>query len=155
MNAFGSSSRTKLLTGSEDLQWVAHRAMALSNSRHIGCPDFGISEVLRTPEQQFERFKVGREYNGESWVIKDKSKVITYCDGYNIVSTHQSGEALDFFAYVDGKANYEPVNMYAIATCLMEAASELGVQFEWGGNYQSMFDGAHFNLVKNNHTVTV
>jgi len=149
MNIYGSSSKKKLLTGSEELQWIAHRAISLSNTRFMHVPDFGISEVLRTAEEQFDRFKQGRALINNEWVTIKKSEVVTYCDGYDKLSFHQSADALDFFAYIDGKASYSIGALTAIASCFMEAASEANMQFEWGGNYQNFFDGCHFNLVRN------
>lgn len=147
MNKYGSTSQRRLATGSLEIRRVARRAMAISNERKGFTPDFGIAEVLRTSEEQQERFKVGRALHEGEWVIVNQSKVITYCDGVDNPSYHQIGYALDFFAYVDGKYNDEPQNLTLIATCFMQAASEYGYEFEWGGHYTNLSDLCHFHLV--------
>ena len=54
-------------------------------------------------------------------------------DGYEIIGKHQPGEALDFYAYVDGKASWKPEHLCMVAAAFLQAASELGVSIEWGG----------------------
>lgn len=143
MYRFGKTSLKRLSTGSAVLQKVLHRAMQIANERKDYTPDWGIAEVLRTQKQQQDRYAQGRDSDGN---VVDQAKVITYCDGVNNKSYHQSGDAVDVFAYVDGKYNTEPHNLALIATCLMQAASEFGMAFEWGGHYRTFYDGCHFNL---------
>lgn len=143
MYRFGNTSLKRLGTGSAALQKVLHRAMEISNERKGYTPDWGIAEVLRTQKQQQDRYAQGRDDDGN---VVNQAKVITYCDGINNKSYHQSGHAVDVFAYVNGKYNVEPCNLALITTCLMQAASELGMTFEWGGHYRTFYDGCHFNL---------
>jgi len=143
---YGKSSLAKIDTTSEMMQEVCHEAMRIANLRKMHCPDFGISYGLRTKHEQFELYRLGREFDGFKWYVKNKSKVVTYRDGSTFKSTHQSGLAVDFFAYIDGKENYEPENMALIATCFMEAAENLGHRFEWGGSFKSISDSGHFEL---------
>lgn len=81
--------------------------------------DFGHGPVsgLRTAEIQNELFKDGR----------------SKCDGYLNKSPHQSGKALDFYAYVNGRATWEPPHLAMVAAAFLQAASELGYHVEWGG----------------------
>ena len=81
--------------------------------------DFGIPAYggVRTKEEQNQLFRDG------------KSKA----DGYIKYSRHQSGEAVDFYAYVDGNASWEPEHLSMIACALLQAASMLGVSVSWGG----------------------
>jgi peptidoglycan L-alanyl-D-glutamate endopeptidase CwlK len=55
------------------------------------------------------------------------------CDGYTNKSPHQSGRALDFYAYVNGAASYDPALMTLIANAYLRAALITGIKIEWGG----------------------
>lgn len=81
--------------------------------------DFGhpADAGLRTAERQKELFD------------QKSSK----CDGYENLSYHQSGKALDFYAYVDGKASWEKEHLAMVACAFLQAASILGYRLEWGG----------------------
>ena len=94
--------------------------------------DFGIpsSGGLRTAEQQKELFNDG------------KSK----CDGFISLSNHQSGNALDFYAYVDGKASWDDLHLAMVATAFLQAASHLGYTLRWGGNFKNFKDFPHVEL---------
>ena len=59
------------------------------------------------------------------------------CDGYLKQSKHQSGKALDFYAYVNGKASWEHEHLSMVACALLQAASMLGYKVSWGGLWQS------------------
>jgi len=82
----------------------------------------GSSAGVRTAEQQNELFKDG------------KSKA----DGYGVLSNHQIkpgneyGTALDFYAYVNG-ASWEHAHLAMVAAAYLQAATELGIEIEWGG----------------------
>lgn len=95
--------------------------------------DFGIpvSGGFRTSEQQNALFKAG------------KSKL----DGYNRSSKHQFGDAVDVFAYVDGKASWDEDHLTHVATAMLAAASELGVKLRWGGHWRSFVDMPHFEVI--------
>lgn len=121
-----------------EMQAVANRAMEIANTRKLFCPDFGISRGYSSPEEQNDLYQIGRSEPGS---------IVTNCDGYNIPSPHQSKVALDFYAYVDGNASYEPGDLALVATCFCEAASDLGYEYDWGGNFRSLADGAHFEII--------
>lgn len=147
MYYFGETSLSRIHTGTTILQQVIHGAMKIANSRFKYGPDFSIVEVLRGSNEQFKRFKVGREHIDTKWVIKDSHRVITYCDGYSNPSTHQTAKAVDFCGYINHRANYEPENLAVIATYFMQAASDLNIQYKWGGHYTKFYDGGHFNII--------
>ncbi len=85
--------------------------------------DFGIPEFggIRTVEEQRRLFNNG------------KSKA----DGLTNKSYHQSGNALDFFAYVDGRASWQHDHLAMVAAAHLQAASILGYALEWGGFWKS------------------
>jgi len=109
-----------------DLRRVADRAIQLTKI------DFGIPSTggIRSAEMQNELFKAG------------KSK----CDGYENMSYHQSGNALDFYAYVDGAASWEPEHLAQVACAFLQAANEQGVKLKWGGLFKSFTDMPHFEI---------
>ena len=128
------------------MQQVCNRAMFITNSRKLHCPDFGLSRGFSTAEEQYELFKKGRDNNGQ---IVFSGLVVTHCDGYEKLSTHQSRNAIDFFPIGDnGKADYSDLAIMYVTTCFMEAASDLGYLIDWGGSFKSISDGCHIELTK-------
>lgn len=95
--------------------------------------DFGIPSTggYRTAETQRKLFLDG------------KSKA----DGYDNKSNHQTGNAVDVFAYVDGKASWQPEHLSQVACAMLEAAIRLDVNLRWGGLWKSFVDMPHFERV--------
>lgn len=144
---YSNNSTNKINTTKDLMQLLCAHALKIACERKMHCPDFGISHGLRTIEEQTSLYTQGRKLVDNSWVVVDKSKVVTNCDGIRNRSVHQDGLAIDFYAYVDGKANYEPGNLSLIATCFFEAASDLGINIDWGGSFKSISDGCHIEIV--------
>jgi peptidoglycan L-alanyl-D-glutamate endopeptidase CwlK len=69
------------------------------------------------------------------------------CDGYKKLSRHQSGKALDFYAFVNGKASWDADHLTMVATAFLQAASILGYKLKWGGLWDSFKDYPHVELV--------
>lgn len=94
--------------------------------------DFGIPGTggLRTAQQQHDLFKMGK----------------SNADGFSDKSYHQTGRALDVYAFVDGKASWEKEHLAMVATAMLQAANELGYPLEWGGLWKSFVDMPHFQL---------
>lgn len=110
---FSQNSENVLSTVSENLQLIGQEAIKITLI-DFGYPTNG---GHRFAEQQFELWIAG------------KSK----CDGYNIISKHQTRKALDFFAYVDGKASYQKEHLAIVAAAHLQAATKLGIPLNWGG----------------------
>lgn len=88
---------------------------------------------LRLAERQHQLF------------LDKKSK----CDGYIKISNHQLGKALDFYAYVDGRASWEPEHLAQVACAYFRAASILGYKLKWGGLFApNGWDKPHVELVE-------
>jgi peptidoglycan L-alanyl-D-glutamate endopeptidase CwlK len=85
--------------------------------------DFGHDRYggLRTSELQNELYRQGKSER----------------DGYRIKSYHQTGKALDFYAFVDGKVSYLQPHLAMVALAFFQAASELGYKISWGGLWKS------------------
>lgn len=96
--------------------------------------DFGIPSTggYRTEETQHKLFKDG------------KSKA----DGYTNKSNHQTGNAVDVYAYVDGKASWQQEHLSQVACAMLESAIRLDVNLRWGGLWRSFVDMPHFERVK-------
>lgn len=132
---FSQSSLDRMKGVDPRLVAIAHRGLELSVV-DFGIPRFG---GTRTVAEQAALFHRG----------------VTQCDGLLSVSYHQVceiaqptlpelGRALDFYAYVAGKAVWDRENMAMVAAALLQAACELGTHIEWGGLWP--WDMAHIQL---------
>lgn len=126
-HSFSKSSQAKLETCHHDLILVMQ--LALKYSKH----DFGISEGVRDIETQKKYLE-----KGKSTTLK--SRHLANNDGFS--------EAVDIYAFVEGKATWEPKYLRKIAASVFRAAQELGVHIEWGGHWQSFVDMPHFELAR-------
>lgn len=146
-NKYGKSSTAKILTGTSDMQALNYLAMKKANERKDFTPDWSIVSVLRTAEEQNELWYKGRDDQGREMYA---TLIVTHCDGYYSKSVHQSGDATDFVPLDEnGKADWENRASFAIiAACYFEAAMELGLKIRWGGNFTSLYDGGHIEIVR-------
>jgi len=105
---------------------IADLAIKLTNI------DFGIPTTggLRTEEVQAKLFEDG----------------VSKADGVSNKSYHQSGKALDVYAYVDGKASWDKLHLTTIAAAMLQASAQLGYELKWGGLWKSWQDMPHFEL---------
>lgn len=109
----------------ERLEGVDQRIIwTLEDALKISPIDFGIPEHggLRTVDVQHSLF------------IKGLSK----CDGRKSKSVHQSGWAVDVFAYVNGKASWKPRHLSMVATSILQCAPGRGLKAEWGGFFRPL-----------------
>ena len=127
-----------------DLQKIIEKALLVSPF------DFGISSGYREPKKQFELFKVGREYRGGQWVIVDRSKILTYLDGYVKKSKHNElpSHAFDFFIWIPDHKElmYDSYYMSALAGVFKEIAKEEKIEITWGGDWKKFRDLPHIQL---------
>ena len=61
-------------------------------------------------------------------------------------SRHLDGHAVDLGAYVGGTVRWDWPLYHKIADAMKEAAQELKVDMDWGGDWQSFPDGPHYQL---------
>jgi peptidoglycan L-alanyl-D-glutamate endopeptidase CwlK len=66
-----------------------------------------------------------------------------HCDGVKVKSRHQLGIALDSYAYVDGKASWEPEHLAMVGAAQLQAASMLGYRVKWGGLWKKKTGGIY------------
>ncbi len=108
------------LTSKQRRAGVDFRLIEISDrALELSVIDFGIPEHggKRTAEEQHKLFH------------DNKSNA----DGYEDKSYHQSGKALDFYAFVDGAASWHPGHLAMVASAFLQAACELGYPLTWGG----------------------
>ena len=126
MFKLGKNSLNNLVGVDDRLIDIAEVAIKLSNI------DFGIPSTggLRTEEVQAKLFADG----------------VSKADGVNSKSYHQSGKALDVYAYVDGKASWDKLHLSLIAAAMLQASAQLGYELKWGGLWTSWQDYPHFEI---------
>lgn len=93
--------------------------LAISKSK----VDFTVLEGIRSPVRQKELYKAG------------KSTTLN--------SRHITGHAVDLAPW---PISWEWEDFYPIADAMKDAAEELEVSLEWGGDWKSFTDGPHFQL---------
>ena len=83
--------------------------------------DFGVAWCggFRTPEEQNQLFKDG----------------YSQCDGYEKLSKHQFGDAVDLQVFVGGAAVQNEKMQCIVAGVMSSCASELDVKIRWGGDW--------------------
>lgn len=91
--------------------------------------DFVVISGLRTAEEQRALFAKGRDEEG---LIIDQSKVVTYKDGVNQRSRHQSGNAVDIVAYKKGGITWNERENYIRAAYVVGWAAAHGVRLTGG-----------------------
>jgi peptidoglycan L-alanyl-D-glutamate endopeptidase CwlK len=141
--SYGETSNERLNTAHEDLQKIFRLAIKRSMI------DIGIAEGNRSVEKQLEYFNAGKSrIDG----IKKKGK-----------HNYMPSLAVDFYAYYNGKANWDLPSLCYIAGVLTSVAEELYSVGEishlirWGANWdndgviltdQSFDDAPHVELYK-------
>lgn len=124
---------------------------AISNSPY----DFKIVQGLRTAEYQNELYQQGRTRPG---------KIVTKLDGYNKKSNHQAkadgyGRAVDIAVcgHYDQNGNYvkcttdaemfDNKKLVEISRHVKAVAKEMGLDIVWGGDWKTLYDTPHYELV--------
>lgn len=136
---FGSKSREKLDTLHHELRLVMYESIKVSEI------DFGIAEGYRNVKTQQEYYAKGRTAPGD---------ILTYIDGVNKKSKHnyKPSLAVDIYAYIDGKANYDKDKLSYLAGIIQGTANRLLLdglvnnKIKWGGHWTKFVDMPHFEL---------
>ena len=103
-----------------DLVKVVKRAIEITEI------DFRVSEGLRTKARQAELVKSGASQTQNS--------------------RHLTGHAVDLVAMIGLDIRWDWPLYYKIADAVKQAAKELNVPIEWGGDWKTFKDGPHFQL---------
>ena len=123
---FGQNSLINRTGINPDLIEILDRAMEIS------IYDFGVpsSGGLRSTEEQAALFTAG----------------VSKADGRTHKSFHQTGNAVDVYAFVNGKASWDHEHLSVVAAAMLQASSELGIPLQWGGLWRGFCDRPHFQL---------
>lgn len=117
--------------------------------------DFKIIQGLRTAAYQNELYQQGRTRPG---------KIVTKLDGYNRKSNHQAkadgyGHAVDIAVcgHYDQNGNYvkcttdaemfDNKKLVEISRHVKAVAKEMGLDIVWGGDWKTLYDTPHYELV--------
>ena len=135
MPRFGNSSKSKLETCHKDLQTVLNEAIKYF--------DFSVIFGERTPEEQMELYKKGRKLKNGVWVVSDKSKIVTYKDGYKKKSKHNYSPSLavDIVPYPIDWADTRRMDYLAgFVMAIAKVFKEKGIidsNIVWGGDWDN------------------
>lgn len=104
----------------DDLVSVVERAIQITEV------DFTVLEGLRTKSRQKELVASGASQT--------------------MNSRHLTGHAVDLGAWVTGSVRWDWPLYHKIADAMKQAAAELGIALEWGGDWETLKDGPHYQL---------
>jgi peptidoglycan L-alanyl-D-glutamate endopeptidase CwlK len=113
-------SRRRMTGVHTDLVRLVEHAIGISTV------DFLVLEGLRTPERQQELLAAGASRT--------------------LRSRHLTGHAVDLGALVKGELRWDWPLYHQIAAAMKNAAQQLNVPVEWGGDWRTFKDGPHFQL---------
>lgn len=115
-----NKSRARLEGLHPDLVKVVERAIQITPV------DFTVLEGLRTMARQKQLLA---------------AKATT-----TLKSRHLTGHAVDLGVYVAGSVRWDWPLYHQLAPAVKQAAKELGVPIEWGGDWNTFKDGPHWQL---------
>ena len=120
MYTIGPRSKSRLKGVHPDLVKVVERAIQITTV------DFTVLEGIRDPQRQ------------RTLVDSGASQTLN--------SRHITGHAVDLGAWVDDQVDWSWPLYHKIAAAMKEAAKQVGVPIEWGGDWRTFKDGPHFQL---------
>jgi peptidoglycan L-alanyl-D-glutamate endopeptidase CwlK len=145
MPEFSKQSRSKLETCHQDLQTVFHYV--------VQTRDCTVVYGHRTPEEQFELFKKGRAEVDGRWKIVKPQHVVTYKDGMEDPSRHNSypSEAIDVVPYPEMWSSIDAFRQFGNyvkgVISMMLKYGTIENYIEYGGDW-NWKDYAHWQLKK-------
>lgn len=113
-------SRDRLSGVHPDLVKVVERAIEITEV------DFAVLEGVRSKTRQEQLVKAGASQT--------------------MRSRHLTGHAVDLGAYVAGSVRWDWPLYHKLAVAVKQAAAELQIPIEWGGDWTTFKDGPHWQL---------
>ena len=113
-------SRDRLAGVHMDLVKVIERAIEITEI------DFAVIEGVRSKTRQEQLVKAGASQA--------------------MLSRHLTGHAVDLGAYVAGSVRWDWPLYHKLAVAVKQAAAELQIPIEWGGDWTTFKDGPHWQL---------
>ncbi len=118
-------SRDRLAGVHQDLVKVVERTIEITEI------DFVVLEGVRSKTRQEQLVKAGASQT--------------------MRSRHLTGHAVDLGAYVAGSVRWDWPLYHKLAVAVKQAAAELQIPIEWGGDWTTFKDGPHFQLPKKDY----
>ena len=118
--SLSKKSRDRLAGVHPDLVKVVERAIEITEI------DFAVLEGVRSKTRQEQLVKAGASQT--------------------MRSRHLTGHAVDLGAYVAGSIRWDWPLYHKLAVAVKQAAAELQVPIEWGGDWTTFKDGPHWQL---------
>lgn len=113
-------SKDRLAGVHPDLVKVIERAIKITEI------DFAVLEGVRSKTRQEQLVKAGASQT--------------------MRSRHLTGHAVDLGAYVAGSVHWDWPLYHKLAISVKQAAAELQIPIEWGGDWTTFKDGPHWQL---------
>ncbi len=113
-------SRDRLAGVHQDLVKVVERTIEITEI------DFVVLEGVRSKTRQEQLVKAGASQT--------------------MRSRHLTGHAVDLGAYVAGSVRWDWPLYHKLAVAVKQAAAELQIPIEWGGDWTTFKDGPHWQL---------
>ena len=110
----------------EKLQGLHQDLVKLIQALDAAGQEFAIIEGMRTLERQ-------------RWLLKEKKTT-------TLNSRHLSGHAIDIAPVVNGTISWNWKDFYPLEGAMKRGARELNIPIEWGGDWKTFKDGAHWLL---------
>lgn len=129
--SFGPRSLLKMIGVHPDLVKVMKRAIAISPI------DMTVLEGKRTVKQQVKNVAHGVSQTMDSYHIPYKRDGLAH--------------AIDIVPLINGKVTYAWPVYYKLAKVIKQAAKDVGVSVEWGGDWRSFKDGPHWQLPRSKY----
>lgn len=146
MYKLSAASLSRLSTVHPDLQKVIKRAIQITKV------DFAVTQGKRTLEEQYALYGKGRtaEELANAGVPAFYAKPSEKRVSWTMKSNHLSGRAVDLAPYINGKLEWDDSGKLGIwpkiNDAVQEAAKEVGVRVNWGGNWTTNVDRPHWEL---------
>lgn len=116
--------------------------------------DFIILYGHRLVEEQFELYKKGREQKDGGWIVVDKSKVVTNCDGTIKPSKHNAKPSLAI-DIAPWPIDWENIGRFkTLAFVINNVAKQMKIEIRWGADWdrdgkpfeKGEYDSPHWEL---------
>jgi peptidoglycan L-alanyl-D-glutamate endopeptidase CwlK len=128
MPNFGAKSKSKLETAHSQLQRLFNEVI-----KHYDCT---VVYGHRTPKEQFDLYKQGRELQKDgSW--KKVGQTVTDKDGLINISkhNHSPSKAVDVAPYINGEVSWDEKECLYFAGIVKGTALQMGINIRWGGDW--------------------
>ena len=130
MFTLGHRSKQRLKGVHPDLVKVVEKAIQLTTV------DFTVLEGVREAVRQKKLFESGASQT---------------MNGRHIPGADGFAKAVDLGAWVDDQVDWSWPLYHKIAAAMKEAAKQVDVPIEWGGDWRNFKDGPHFQLPRKTH----